>query len=67
MIGKTIMDRASGTPAMHEYCCLLSDLMMLFDSIYYKQYGPRSGHVRIQKGGQGVRTPPEKSQKYRVS
>ena len=25
------------------------------------------GHVRIQRGGTGVRTPPEKSQKYRVS
>ena len=24
-------------------------------------------HMRVQRGGQGVRTPPEKSQKYRVS
>ena len=51
MIGKTITDRASGTPVIHEYGRLLSDLMKYFGSILYKQYGPRSGHVGIQRGG----------------
>ena len=54
MIGKTITDRASGTPAIHEYGRLISDLMMYFGSILYKQHGPRS-----EGGGRaGVRTPP---------
>ena len=38
MIGKTITDRASGTPAIHEYGRLISDLMKFFGSIYYRQY-----------------------------
>ena len=57
MIGKTITDRASGTLAIHEYGRLISDLMMYFCSILYKQYGPRSGHVQIQRGTWGSGTP----------
>ena len=28
-------------PAVHNNCCLLSHLLMYFDSLHYKQYGPR--------------------------
>ena len=34
---------------------------------FYVNSRGTSGHGRIQRGGQGFRNPPEKSQKYRVS
>ena len=30
-------------PASHDFCCLLSHLIMSLGSLYCKQYGPRSG------------------------